>query len=192
PQVPGIELPGLRAGSGASPRATHASGLRQARALKPSRLGLRPVTMLIRRMVLGVSALATLVATASAQPSSSASTGSLPPGFADVIREFDQTATASLRNPSDIGYTLGVVTADGLSWTKSYGFADVAKQTPATADTTYGVGCGALTTIMLLQLLRDGTVHLSDPVTTYVPELPAPTPSAAHVTLQQLATHTAG
>jgi len=143
-------------------------------------------------MILGVSALATLVATASAQPSSSAPTGSLPPGFADVIREFDRTATASLRNPSDIGYTLGVVTADGLSWTKSYGFADVAKQTPATPDTTYGVACGALTTVMLLQLLRDGTVHLSDSVTKYVPELPAPTPTAAPVTLQQLATHTAG
>jgi len=48
---------------------------------------------------------------------------------------------------------------------------------------------------MLLQLMHDGIVHLSDQVTTYVPEIASvrrPYPRASSVSLMQLATHTSG
>ena len=41
----------------------------------------------------------------------------------EVIRELDSAATEAVKNPNDIGYTLGVVTRSGLAWTKSYGSA---------------------------------------------------------------------
>jgi hypothetical protein len=100
-----------------------------------------------------------------------------------------------VKNPGDIGYTLGVVTRNGLAWNRSYGFADSGRTRPAGADTEYAIGTGALTAIMLLQLVRDGKAHLSDAVEKYVPELKSVRsqyPDAAALTLMQLALHTSG
>jgi CubicO group peptidase (beta-lactamase class C family)/pimeloyl-ACP methyl ester carboxylesterase len=111
----------------------------------------------------------------------------MPPGMQQVIKVIDQAATDGLKNPNDIGYTLAAVTRDGVAWTKSYGRSD--------ADSTYGIGSGAFTAIMLLQLIKSGAVHFSDPVTKYVPEMSSvrnPYPDAAPVTLLQLAVHTSG
>ena len=90
----------------------------------------------------------------------------LPPGMSQVMRDLDQIATQAAQNPNDTGYTLGVVTRDGLAWTKSYGYADSGRRAPATSDTAYGIGCGAFTAIMLLQLTHEGRVHFSDPTAT--------------------------
>jgi len=112
-----------------------------------------------------------------------------------VIRDFDRIATEAARGPDDTGYTLGVVTRDGLAWTESYGYADSARQAPANSETSYGIGCGAFTAIMLLQLTQAGRVHFSDPVSKYLPEMrlvQSPYPDAAPVTLLQLALHTSG
>jgi CubicO group peptidase (beta-lactamase class C family)/pimeloyl-ACP methyl ester carboxylesterase len=119
----------------------------------------------------------------------------LSPGLAQVARDFDQIATAAASNPNDVGYSVGVFTASGLAWTRSYGFSDAARRTPASADSVYRVGSGALTTVMLLQLIHAGTVHFSEPITKYVPELAsarAPYAGAPPATLIQIATHTSG
>src|SRR5262249_2104766 len=95
----------------------------------------------------------------------------------------------------DVGYTVGVFTADGLAWTRSYGFTDSARRTPASADSVYRVGSGALTTIMLLRLVHEGVVHFSEPITKYLPELASartPYAGAPPPTLIQIATHTSG
>jgi CubicO group peptidase (beta-lactamase class C family)/pimeloyl-ACP methyl ester carboxylesterase len=116
-----------------------------------------------------------------------AQTENLPPGMSLVIRDLDRTATEAVKNPNDIGYTLAVVTREGLAWTKSYG--------RATSESAYRIGSGAFTAVMLLQLTRAGTVHLSDRVEKYVPELKSARnayPDAAPVSLLQLAVHTSG
>jgi CubicO group peptidase (beta-lactamase class C family)/pimeloyl-ACP methyl ester carboxylesterase len=130
-----------------------------------------------------------------AQPVTPAVPDNLPPGMQLVIRDLDRTAADAVTRPDDISYTLGVVTRDGLAWTKSYGSAGPARQAPATADTAYGVGAGAFTAVMLLQLVHAHTVHFSDPVEKYLPEMKSvrnPYPDAAPVTLLQLAVHTSG
>jgi CubicO group peptidase (beta-lactamase class C family)/pimeloyl-ACP methyl ester carboxylesterase len=113
-----------------------------------------------------------------------------------VIRDLDRIATEAAANPKDIGYTLGVVTREGLAWSKSYGYTSSARNTPAGAETAYGIGAGAFTAIMLLQLVHAGTAHFSDPVEKYIPELKKsvhnPYPDASPVTLLQLAIHTSG
>jgi CubicO group peptidase (beta-lactamase class C family) len=114
-----------------------------------------------------------------------AQTETLPPGIQEVIRDLDGTATEAVKNPNDIGYTLAVVTRNGLAWTKSYGFADSGRTRPG-ADTEYAIGTGAFTAIMLLQLVRDGKAHLSDAAEKYVTELKSVRsqyPDAAPVTL---------
>jgi CubicO group peptidase (beta-lactamase class C family) len=95
---------------------------------------------------------------------------SLSPGLQQVIKQLDQTATASLKNGS-LSFALAVVTRDGPGWTGNYGYEDAANLTPASADTPYQVGAAAFTGIMLLQLVHDGKVHLSDRADRYFPEI---------------------
>src|SRR5262249_26530642 len=124
-----------------------------------------------------------------------AQTQTLPPGMQEVIRDLDRAASEAVKNPNDIGYTLGIVTRNGLAWSKSYCFADMARTKPAGADAEYAIGTGAFIAIMLLQLARDGKAHLSDAAEKYVTELKplrGQYPDAAPVTLMQLALHTSG
>ena len=93
--------------------------------------------------------------------------------------------------------TVGVVSGKELFWTKSYGDADMEKKTPADKDTIYRIGSitKMFTALMLEQLADSATVHLSDPVEKYVPEIKAVTGryvGASPITLIQLATHTSG
>ena len=129
------------------------------------------------------------------QPVTPAVPDNLPPGMQLVIRDFDRAATEAAKSPNDIGYTLGVVTRDGLAWTKSYGYADSA--------TTGAREFGHRLRRWLRRLYRNhaaavdasGTVHFSDPVAKYLPEIKVvhnPYPDAAPVTLLQLAVHTSG
>lgn len=93
--------------------------------------------------------------------------------------------------------TAGVVSKDQLACTTSYGDADMEKHTPADQGTVYRIGSVTkmFTVLMLEQLTEAGIVSLSDPVEKYFPEVNSIQhrfPDAAPVTLQQLATHTAG
>jgi CubicO group peptidase (beta-lactamase class C family) len=93
--------------------------------------------------------------------------------------------------------TIGIVSHGNLVWTKSYGFADMSMKRPADRQTVYRIGSitKMFTGVMLLQLIRDGKVHLADPVSGFVPEinqvqgLPK---GAVSPTILQLATMTGG
>ncbi|HYL76010.1 MAG TPA: serine hydrolase [Bryobacteraceae bacterium] len=119
----------------------------------------------------------------------------MPSGLQQVVKEIDATAERTVKNSGSISFALAAVTRDGVAWTKSYGFADVTKGLPATRDTQYRIGSAAFTGLMLLQLIHDGKVHLSDRVDKYFPEIkqiPLAYPNASPITLIQLATHTTG
>ena len=93
--------------------------------------------------------------------------------------------------------TVGVVSANELIWSKSYGNADMENQTPADRDTVYRIGSitKMFTALMLEQLAEAGKLHLSDPAEKYFPEvktIQGRYPDAPPITLVQLSTHTAG
>ena len=93
--------------------------------------------------------------------------------------------------------TVGVISGPNLVWTKSYGMADIENKVPATQDSTYRIGSitKQFTGVMLLQLVDQGKVHLSDPVEKYYPEIKKVANSYSYappITLIQLATHTSG
>lgn len=93
--------------------------------------------------------------------------------------------------------TIGIVSRADLVWTKSYGFADMSTKRPADRQTVYRIGSVTkmFTGVMLHQLIENGKVHLSDPVSRFLPEinqvlgLPA---GAIAPTILQLATMTGG
>lgn len=114
-----------------------------------------------------------------------------------AIEQVDALAAAEIAKDNIGSITIGVVSGGQLVWTKSYGYADTEKKLPATKDSVYRIGSitKQFTALMLLQLVEQGKVHLSDPVEKYLPEvnkLQNRFAGAPPITLIQLATHTSG
>jgi CubicO group peptidase (beta-lactamase class C family) len=121
----------------------------------------------------------------------------IPASLQAAISRIDALAAAEQAKDGVGSATVGVVSGARLVWTNSYGSADAEEKIPATKDTVYRIGSitKQFTGLMLLQLAHAGTVHLSDPVERYLPEVSAIAgrrPGAPPITLVQVATMTAG
>jgi CubicO group peptidase (beta-lactamase class C family) len=95
------------------------------------------------------------------------------PDLRGAIEQVDALAAAEFAKDNRGSVTVGIVSGPELVWTKSYGYADMEKKTPATKDTVYRIGSitKQFTGLMLLQLVEAGKVRLSDPVEKYFPEV---------------------
>lgn len=118
-------------------------------------------------------------------------------GLRQALEQVEALSAAEFAKNSQGSLTVGVVDGPKLVWTKSYGYADEDKRVPATRKTVYRIGGTTVkfTALMLLQLVRDGKVKLSDPVEKFFPEIAAVrgrAPEDPPVTFLQLATHTSG
>jgi CubicO group peptidase (beta-lactamase class C family) len=123
-----------------------------------------------------------------------AQTASIPDS---TYSDFENKAAAEWNRGKLGSVTFGIVTKDGLSWKKSFGSRTVGESDLADESTIYRIGSitKLFTAVMLLQLVEQGTVLLSDPVEQYYPEInliPERTPGAPPITLLQLAHHTSG
>jgi CubicO group peptidase (beta-lactamase class C family) len=121
----------------------------------------------------------------------------IPAPLQAAITRIDAMAAAELAKDNVASVTIGVVSGRELAWTKSYGLADMEKRIPAARDTVYRIGSitKQFTATMLLQLVLDGRVRLSDPVEKYFPEVNSVQGRFAQgppITLVQLATMTSG
>ena len=115
----------------------------------------------------------------------------------DVLRSVDSAAAAEFARDSIASLTIGVVTDQGLVWTKSYGFADMGTRRLANRQSVYRIGSVTkmFTALMLHQLAVAGKVHLSDPVERYYPEIreiQGYSKLKAPITFVQLASMTSG
>ena len=121
-----------------------------------------------------------------------------PPHFTpEAIRPVDSIAAAEFAKDSLGSITVAVVTGPSLVWAKSYGYSDSARTIPATPATVYRIASitKQITALMLLQLVEQQRVRLSDPVDRYFPEVSqvrGRVPFAGAPTLVQLATMTSG
>lgn len=90
----------------------------------------------------------------------------------DAVALIERRASEGLARDGMGGLTVGIVIADELVWTKSYGHADDASSRPATRDTIYPIASitKSFTGLMLAQLVERGHVNYSDAVVTHLPE----------------------
>ena len=114
-----------------------------------------------------------------------------------TLNRVDSLATAEFSRDSIASLTIGIVTDQGLVWTKSYGLADMGTKRLADRQSVYRIGSVTkmFTALMLQQLAVNGTVRLSDPVEKYYPEIreiQGYAKLSAPITLVQLATMTSG
>lgn len=99
------------------------------------------------------------------------------------------------------GCTVVVGTADKVLWSAAFGCFDYSGGTPVTKETLYDLASVtkvAGTTAVFMQLVQQGKVRATDPVSKFIPEFLDLAPSAEdkarrqQVTIEHLLTHTAG
>ena len=94
------------------------------------------------------------------------------------------------------GMSIGIVHDQALVWSRGFGWADLERREPATADTLYRIGSiTKLFTATALLILRDaGKLHLDDPLTAHLPwfQMKAAPADAGTITIRHLLTHTSG
>jgi CubicO group peptidase (beta-lactamase class C family) len=130
-----------------------------------------------------------------AAPQAAATT--VPADLSTAIEAIDKLVAGELARDNLGSVTIGVVADNRLVWSRSHGYADMERKLPATADSVYRIGSitKQFTALMLLQLVEQGKVRLSDPVEKYLPEVNQVSgriAGAPPITLVQLATMTSG
>ncbi|MBN1318990.1 MAG: beta-lactamase family protein, partial [Anaerolineales bacterium] len=91
------------------------------------------------------------------------------------------------------GLALAITDRNGLLQQVCYGCANLAAQTPVTADTVFEIGSisKSATAIAILQLCEEGKLDLHAPVERYLPWFQVPS-AYSPITLHHLLSHTAG
>jgi CubicO group peptidase (beta-lactamase class C family) len=94
------------------------------------------------------------------------------------------------------GISAGVVHDQELVWSGGYGYADIARQAPATANTIYSI-CSIsklFTSIAVMQQRDAGRLRLDDPVAKHLPwmRIKRSAPESGEITIEGLLTHASG
>lgn len=111
------------------------------------------------------------------------------------FRDIDNFVGLTLKTLPEIPSIGLAIVRDGRSYTKGYGYADLAKRIPTDADTGYynGSNTKAYTAVVCAMLAQDGLIDLDAPVTKYLPELQIQPPlDASKLTLRRFLSHTSG
>ena len=90
-----------------------------------------------------------------------------------TMQELDGQLAALLAKGHIPGATVAIVENGQVTFAKGYGYADVAKKIPATADTPFRAGSisKAITSIAVMTLVERGKLSLDTPVARLVPEV---------------------
>ena len=109
----------------------------------------------------------------------------------DLAQRIDQLVQEKVRELNVPGYSLVVIHNGKTVLQKGYGFADKEAGIPVTPKTVFGLASitKTFTAFALLLLVDDGKVSLDDTLDKYFNDL---SPAYKHVTIQQLATMSAG
>lgn len=94
------------------------------------------------------------------------------------------------------GISLGVVYDQELVWSGGFGYADIARQAPATASTVYSI-CSIsklFTSIAVMQQRDAGRLRLDDPVAKHLSwmTIKRSAPESGEITIEGLLTHASG
>jgi D-alanyl-D-alanine carboxypeptidase len=118
------------------------------------------------------------------------------PGVKTAIAVFDSWVQQRVIDQELPGLSIGIVYDQELIWAKGYGYAELAKKTPATPSTAYRIASltKLFTATAILQLRDAGKLQLDDPVSKYVPwfRLKDDFGDSPVITLRHLLTHTSG
>ena len=141
------------------------------------------------RQLLTAGLLLVVVPSLCAQPSTPATEK-----YAATAKLLEQYINRELADKGIPAISIALVDDQKIVWAKGFGFADVEKKKPATADTIYRVGSLSklFTDIAIMQLVEQGKLDLDESVTKYLPEFKPKNPFDKPITLRQLMTDRSG
>lgn len=111
------------------------------------------------------------------------------------LKGLDVFAEKILKDFQAPGVSIAIVEKNKVVYTGGFGFRDVDKKLPVTANTLFAIGsCSkAFTASMLGMLQKDGLVDIDKPVRDYLPELKFKNEyTNKHITLRDMMSHRSG
>lgn len=120
----------------------------------------------------------------------------VPAGSASLASDLDAAIDGALTQKRLVGVVVLVAHDGRIIYHRAAGFADREAGTPMREDTIFRLASvsKAYTAMAAATLLEQGTLHLDDPVTKWLPEFTPRLPDGgpAEITIRQLLSHTAG
>lgn len=113
----------------------------------------------------------------------------------EALKGLDEIAADSLKKFEVPGMAIAIVKGKELIYSKGFGFRDVEKQLPVTADTLFAIGSSskAFTTFILGTLADEGKVEWEKPVRNYIPWFKLMDPAMSErLSVRDLVTHRSG
>lgn len=103
----------------------------------------------------------------------------------------DAIAKRAVEQERAVGASVLVAQNGQIILQKGYGFADLGLESPAKAETVYGVVGPMMpfTGVAIMQLVERGKLSLDDDISKFIPEFPL---QGHHVSVRQLLNHTSG
>jgi CubicO group peptidase (beta-lactamase class C family) len=114
-----------------------------------------------------------------------------------IISQFENELKRDLTKDSiDGSISAAIVSGNKIIWSKAFGYADRDHKILADTTTIYRAGSisKSFTAFLMMQLIEEGLLKLSDPVELYFPEIKKITgySDSTKITFLQLASHTSG
>ncbi len=124
----------------------------------------------------------------------------LKQGWEDVAAEIRPAIKAAMLEDTIAGISIALVDRDGAAWTEGFGFADLAANKMADADTMFEIGSisKTFTGIMVMQLAEQGKLDIDRPITDYIPEFKMGAPARSFaapnrpITVRDMMNHHSG
>jgi D-alanyl-D-alanine carboxypeptidase len=106
-------------------------------------------------------------------------------------KQVDAYIAQQMREKKITGLSLAVVKDGKVVKTAGYGMANIENKVPATVQTVYKIGSVSKQFLAagILLLQQDGKLHITDPLSRHIPNVPA---EWSAITLQRLLNHSAG
>jgi Beta-lactamase/RTX calcium-binding nonapeptide repeat (4 copies) len=116
-------------------------------------------------------------------------------GKAELATELQTNLTKSLaEDPTATGLSSVVFAPDGTVWQGFAGLANRETNAPVDANSLFGIGSTTkpMVATVVLQLMEEGKLKLTDTVSQWVPDLAKDVPNSDRITIKQLLGHTSG
>jgi CubicO group peptidase (beta-lactamase class C family) len=116
-------------------------------------------------------------------------------GKAELTTELQTNLTKSLaEDPTATGLSSVVYAPDGTVWQGFAGLANRETNAPVDANSLFGIGSTTkpMVATVVLQLMEEGKLKLTDTVSQWVPDLAKDVPNSDRITIKQLLGHTSG
>jgi D-alanyl-D-alanine carboxypeptidase len=112
------------------------------------------------------------------------------PAIGDAWRNLDLLCKKALADQLAPGFSLSVMHADQLLYSKGFGFANLETNTPVKPRSVFRIGSitKQFTATAILLLAEDGKLTVDDKLSRFLPDFP----HADTITLKQMLTHTSG